>query len=49
MILGTEIGLFVELPDTLICNMVRVFGPYPGKVLGAPPEDELSGSPVYMS
>ena len=31
---------------TLICIMVRVFGPYPGMVLGAPPASDWSGLPV---
>ncbi len=31
---------------TTTCITVRVFGPYPGSVVGAPPERVWSGAPV---
>ena len=33
-------------PPTLICMIVRVFGPKPGSVIGAPPVSVWSKSPV---
>ena len=38
--------VLVEVPKTLNCMTVRVLGPYPGGVEGAPPVGVLSGSPV---
>ena len=45
MVAGSR-GAAAVPPATLICITVRVLGPKPGMVVGAPPWEVMSGPPV---